>query len=136
VDKQPFISETEYVDRLDQGETEFNFRLMVVKQDALEREAAIFNQKPFALNLFPTKNGEVKADENVIVSNDEIVMVAFKKKDKEDKFVIRLFNNSNKEKTSSIKVLSAEKELRFTKYEVKTLLYDNSNLVEIDELVI
>ena len=136
VDNQPFISETEYVDRLDQGETEFNFRIMVAKQDALEREAAIFNQKPFALNLFPTKNAEVKEAEKVIVSNDEIVMVAFKKKDKEDRFVIRLFNNSNKEKTSLIKVLSAEKELRFTKYEVKTLIYDNSNLLEIDEMVI
>jgi alpha-mannosidase len=136
VDNQPFISETEYVDRLDQGETEFNFRIMVAKQDALEREAAIFNQKPFALNLFPTKNGEVKAAEKVIVSNDEIVMSAFKKKDKEDRFVIRLFNNSNKEKNSRIKVLSVEKELRFTKYEVKTLIYDNSNLLEIDEMVI
>ena len=109
---------------------------MVAKQDALEREAAIFNQKPFALNLFPTKNAEVKVAENVIISNDEIVMSAFKKKDKEDRFVIRLFNNSNKEKTSRIKVSSAEKELRFTKYEVKTLIYDNSNLLEIDEMLI
>ena len=46
--------EDRYLPRIDSGRYSFNFRIMRGKVDEIYREAEIFNQKPYAVNVFPT----------------------------------------------------------------------------------
>ena len=136
IDDQPFISDTEYVDRLDQGETEFNFRITLAKKDTLEKEALLFNQRPFALNLFPTGQKRAKPVSLMDVNNPNVVLVAFKKKDGSNSYVLRFFNNSYAKQSTQIRLGNVEKEFEFGANEVKTLLYNHSELIEMDEMII
>ena len=136
MDDKPFISDTEYVDRLDQGETEFEFRLSIAKENELETKAMIFNQKPYALNMFPTSKGRVDGKVLVQLDNQNIALTAFKKKNKEDSYILRLFNNSSTGQEGQITLGNAEKKLSFGAYEVKTLVYNQQSISESFEMLI
>ena len=130
------MSDWSYVDRVDQCEHNFSFRITVAKTEELERMAMEFNQKPYALNAFPVMSeykDTVKKD--ICIDNKNVVLVAMKKSVDKERYLFRLMNNSEKEVKAVLYVDGMELELSFGKYEVKTVAYKDT-LAECKELEI
>ena len=131
---KPFFSDYMYVERIDQGERNFDFKLTFAREDALENMAAEFNQKPFALNIFPCEKAKEDKGVSVFVENPCISLSALKKEYHGEKYVVRLFNNSSTVVNTSVSIGKVSMPLSFGKFEVKTLLYDGKEITEAKEL--
>lgn len=131
------VPENRYIKRIDQCEHTYSFRIAVTNREELERMALEFNQKPFVQNVFPTalsvSDGEEKT---LVIENNNIVLEAFKKSVEKDVYIIRLMNNSECCAETKISIGSANINLSFIKYEVKTVIYDNNSFRECNELII
>ena len=82
----------------------------------------------------PSSNKE--KDFSVSLGDDTLSLVAMKKSDNKNATIFRLLNNSNDEIKTSITVNSLSLPLSFTKYEVKTVVYDTCELREEKMLII
>ena len=129
VDDLPIIDEQRFQYYIDLGRHEFTFRLEVCKEEELERKAAAFTQKPYALNFYPHGNGEKKESSLVNLSNPNISLSALRKV-AENTYMVRLINNYKEETTCDCTVFGQSLNLSFGKYEVKTLLYESGVLKE------
>ena len=129
VDDLPIIDEQRFQYYIDLGRHEFTFRLEVCKEEELERKAAAFTQKPYALNFYPHGNGEKREASPVELSNPNISLSALRKV-AENTYMVRLINNYKEETTSDCTVFGQSLKLSFGKYEVKTLLYESGVLKE------
>lgn len=110
--------------------------MSVVDRNKLERAAQEFTQKPYALNIFPTKTEREKRNFFVALEDETVSLVTMKKADERDALVFRLLNNSEERVETVFKVEGASLPLRFGKYEVKTVLYENGKLKESEQLLI
>ncbi len=129
VDDLPIIDEQRFQYYIDLGRHEFTFRLEVCKEEELERKAAAFTQKPYALNFYPHGNGEKRESSPVHLSNLNISLSALRKV-AENTYMVRLINNYKEETTCACTVFGQSLNLSFGKYEVKTLLYESGVLKE------
>ncbi len=130
------IPNDRFTKKIDHGENSFSFRLTVTDTNKLERKAQEFTQKPYAINLFPVPSSNKEKDYSVSLGDDQISLVTMKKADGKNATIIRLLNNSNEEIRTSISVNSTTLPLQFTKYEVKTVVYENGELREEEMLII
>lgn len=130
---KPFFSDYMYVERIDQGERNFNFRLTIADEKSLENMAAEFNQRPFALNVFPCEKSSAKELASLYIDNPYIALVAFKKENGGNKYIIRLFNNSDDNAETKVYLGNAKLCVQFGKYEVKTLYFHEEKLFEIND---
>ena len=135
---RPIIPTDRFVKKIDQGENNFSFRLGVFAENELENAAQLFNQKPYALNVFPT--GGKKPSENgfsIALGAKSISLVTMKKLDDHDGvYLARLLNNSADAISTDFTLCGASIPLSFVPYEVKTVLYENGSLRESAELLI
>ena len=129
---RPLVPANRYVPYIEQGEHEFSYRVAVLPENELEREAQMFAQPPYVLSVFP--HGEGTAAYPVEISDPAIVMTALREQ-KKGKYVIRLFNGSDEKKTATLRCGDSERILRFGRYEIKTLLFDGKKFVESKKLV-
>lgn len=127
-----------YSEIMDQGQHDYEFRLTVCQTDELEKRAAEFNQRPFAVNAFPTKSIKKSNPVNVDfrITNPKVGIPAFKKSEKLGGYIIRLMNNSDTTQNTDVILNAANISLAFGKYEVKTLHYQNGVLEELDKMEI
>jgi alpha-mannosidase len=133
VDRLPIIDEERFNYYIDLGRHEFTFRLEVCKEEELERKAAAFTQKPYALNFYPHGSGVTREVSPVVISNDNVSLSAFRKV-AEDTYMVRLINNYKAETTCDCSVFGQSLTLSFGKYEVKTLIYKNGVLKEQESI--
>ena len=133
---RPIIPTDRFVKKIDQGENTFSFRLGLVDTHQLERVTQEFTQKPYALNIFPTKATMKKKVFSAALSDDTVSVVTLKKADERDAVIFRLLNNTENSVDTQIRVEGATLPLHFGKYEVKTVLYENGKLTESDRLLI
>lgn len=118
----PNIGPDRYVSIIDQGEHEFEFRMCVMNEDELDREATEFNLRPYALNVFPTGSGKGIATVKVNLSNPKITMSAFKKSETdEDCYIARFYNGSSRPASADFTLGEHTVHIDFGKYEVKTV---------------
>ena len=137
VDDMPIIYYNKYIDVTDLGENEFWFRIGVFDCDTLEKEAMEFVQPSYALSVGPTgENYEKPVDCKVVLSNPNISLVAMKKQYKKDSVVFRLFNNSDANAETELRIGQNASHLSFGKFEVKTLVYEQGKLTESYEMII
>ena len=124
------IMDTERFQRyIDLGRHEFTFRLELCDLKDVERKAAAFTQKPYALNFYPHGNGARHETPAVTLSDETVALSCFRKVDP-DTYMVRLFNGEAGDKTCTCTVFGKSLDLSFGKYEVKTLLYRNGELTE------
>ena len=124
------IMDTERFQRyIDLGRHEFSFRLELCDLKDVERKAAAFTQKPYALNFYPHGNGAHHETPAVTLSDETVALSCFRKVDP-DTYMVRLYNGINGDKTCTCTVFGRTIDLSFGKYEVKTLLYKNGELTE------
>ena len=134
VDQLPIIDEERFNYYIDLGRHEFTFRLEVCKESELEKKAAAFTQKPYALNFYPHGNGTKKEESPVTISNANVSLSALRKV-KEDTYMVRLINNYKEAAECVCSVFGQSINLSFGKYEVKTLIYANGELKESDSML-
>lgn len=133
--ERQLIPTDRYTKKMDQAEHNYSFRLTVCKEQDLERKATEFNRKPYAVNVFPLGT-ECKANPfDVQVSNENIVLATMKKADKREGYLLRLVNNCSTAKETKVTIGDKACNLKFGKYEVKTLLY-NGELTELENMEI
>jgi alpha-mannosidase len=137
IEQRELIPSDRFTKKIDQGENRYSFRLTVSGRGQLERRAAEFVQKPYALNIFPVpcEAAEQRPFE-VEMEGDVISMPAVKKAYGTDALIFRLLNNTPNAVESAIRVNGERLPLSFGKYEVKTVLYENGRLTESYELLI
>ena len=134
--ERPILPSDRFTKKVDQGENTFSFRLAVVETNKLERVTQEFTQKPYALNIFPTKATMKKKVFSAALSDDTVSVVTIKKADGRDAIIFRLLNNTEKTVDTALTVEGAKLSLHFDKYEVKTVLYENGKLTESESLLI
>ncbi|MBQ9120762.1 MAG: alpha-mannosidase [Clostridia bacterium] len=131
------IPSDRFTKKIDQGENNYSFRLTVTKRDELERKTAEFEQKPYALNIFPIPceraNGKTF---DLSLGGDVISMPTVKKAHGRDALIFRLLNNTPNDVESYIAINGQRLNLTFGKYEVKTVVYENGGLTESYELLV
>ena len=93
-----------------------------------------FTQKPYALNFYPHGKGEKKEESLVTLSNENITLSAFRKV-LSNTYMVRLVNNFRGETECVCTVFDKSVKLSFGQYEVKTLLYKDSDLKEQDSML-
>ncbi|MBQ7336826.1 MAG: alpha-mannosidase [Clostridia bacterium] len=135
---RPIIPTDRFVKKIDQGENNFSFRLGVFAERELENAAQQFNQKPYALNVFPTGGKATSENTFSIALRDECISVVTIKKadDTEGTYVVRLLNNTPDAVTTDFSLCGAKIDLCFVPYEVKTLLYKDGRLTESAQMII
>lgn len=129
---RPLIPANRYVNRMDQCEHEYSFKLTVVEEVDLERIALEFNRKPYALNVFPCGNGGKELTVPTL-SNKNITLHSFRKITG-DKYCLRLFNGYASKQKVTVKIGDVSAEFVFGGYEVKTVTYDGKTVIEDDFL--
>ena len=134
---RPLLPTDRFTKKVDQGENAFSFRLAVTKREALERQSSAFAMKPFALNVFPV-DGEKTAQKPFALrlGDETVTMSALKRMEGRDATVLRLFNNTPNSVETYVEVNGEKLPLSFTKYEVKTVLYEKGKLKEEYELLV
>ena len=72
----------------------------------------------------------------ITTDNGEINVVTVKKAVQKEGYIVRLFNNSEKENAVVLKCGNVEKRFVFGKFEVKTVLYNAGGLTEFADMYI
>lgn len=134
IDDRTVMKDDRYGARIDQGERHYDFILNFSNLDSrlenIEKESQIAHQAPYALNYFPTGNGE-KCKEFITISEPSIVLSAVKKAEKGNGTVVRLFNSQNKSSSTEIcfKWLNLSFEIKFKPYQFKTFILKDGKLL-------
>ena len=136
INDRQLIPDDRFTKKIDQGENRFAFRLVVVDRAQLERATQEFTQKSYALNIFPTPRTAEPKTFDVALDDDTVSLVAMKKADGRTGILFRLLNNTEKAVETALTVHGTRLPLSFGKYEVKTVLYENGELTEMEQLII
>lgn len=142
--RKPYIMEQDrFSPFIDQGEHDYEFHFtagpLAERLAHIERESAAIAEKPMALSFFPIGCPEEK--ENSIqpfakLSDDVITLSVFKKAERGEDSVIRLFNpTAEKRKTTlTLPSIAFEKEFELSGFEIKTvrIRLENGSVTEVD----
>ena len=137
IGERELIPMDRFTKKIDQGENSYSFRLTATNRSQLERKAMEFNEKPYALNIFPipTNKTNIK-DLEISLGGDVIAMPTLKKAYDSEAVIFRLINNTPNDVQSYINVNGKRLDLSFGKYEVKTVTYKNNTLTEHYEMLV
>lgn len=133
---RPLLKENIFTPKIDQGQRDYSFRLQIAKENELSKNAQEFIERPYAQNIFPTVDEKQDNGFEITTDNGEIQVVTIKKSVQKDGYIVRLFNNSEKENSTLLKCGNAEKRFVFGKFEVKTVLYSKDGLTEFTDMYI
>lgn len=133
IEDRSIVPGDRYLKKIDQGEHRFEFRLTACREEELERLAQEFSAPPFACNVFPI-GGAAAESFSVEIDNPNIVLTALKREEDGNRYVLRLFHGCAGTAEAGLRVGKALAALKFTSYEVKTLLYDGQMLDECGEM--
>jgi alpha-mannosidase len=123
---RPIMPQDRYSSRMDQGERLFRFWLNAGKGTdclaTIDREALTKNEKPFVLSFFPSGAG-LKPETGVTLSDPAVLLTAFKKAERSDDYIIRLFEPTGVERRTMIHlpIVGIQQDIMLGKFEIKTL---------------
>jgi alpha-mannosidase len=120
---------------IDQGERDFSLRFVFGEKETSDGIAAqTFNEKPTCLSFFPSGEKTQKKPSFIQLEGETVTLVALKKAEKNDIYVARLFNPTEKEAACRFvsKPLAIDETIAFGPFEVKTLRLSERSLTEWD----
>lgn len=136
---EPF-HENMYQQRMDQGERRYRLRISAGEKDLMlsgaDREAAIFNQRAYALAFCPSGSG-TKPAPLISVNKANISLSAFKRSEREENaYIVRLFECQGiaTEVTVDIPVAAISLEIGFEPFEIRTFMLRGGELLPCDML--
>ena len=112
-----------YMPRIDNGRYVFKFRILEGSVNDVTCESLFFNEKPYAVNVFPLGTGS----KTVNVSTDQPVLMPTFKIGENGGYVLRFFNPEPVDKTFTLTVNSNKTVLTIKKYQVVSVVYDDGN---------
>jgi alpha-mannosidase len=124
--------------RMDQGDRCYSFWINGGEAgellNSIDRVALIHNEKPYALSYCPSGEGNL-LEPLVILSDESILLSTFKKAEKSEDYIIRLFEPTGQSRETSIKIplFHIEAKLTMDKFEIKTLRL-NTELGTLEEM--
>lgn len=122
-----------YLPRIDCGRYEFNLRLFSGNVQQVCKEAELFNQKPYAINVFPTGNSN-KNGLNVSVDNDVVLSVC---KDIDSGLLVRLFNPADHDVTTTLCIANSKQSVQMGKGEIVSVVFNDGQFtIYHDEIVL
>ncbi|MGI6138433.1 MAG: glycoside hydrolase family 38 C-terminal domain-containing protein [Candidatus Hydrogenedentales bacterium] len=141
VEDRTVLPQDRYTPRCDQGERQFRFWFNAgaakERLEKVDREALAHNEEPMALSFYPAGTG-VKPPAGVLLSDPVILLMAFKKAEDGDGYLIRLFEPTGtaRSTTLSIPALDLEETIALKAFEIKTLHFsaDTKSVEERDLL--
>ncbi len=136
VDNRPLVKKNIFLPKIDQGQRSYRMRLQVATEKNLQKNADLFTEKPFSLNIFPTVDCKTGTPFEVLTSNPTISLVTMFKAQQTDGYLLRLQNNTAQDETTTLYCGMAEIQLRFGKYEVKTVRLIDGRLEELEKFYI
>lgn len=107
-----------YLPRIENGRTVYNFRIMTGNVTEISAEAELFNQKPYALSVFPMGDKKGKTQ---IKTDKKVIMPVLRAKN--DSYEMRFYNPDNKPTTFSLTVENEKKTIEIAPYEILTVDY-------------
>ncbi len=120
------VRQDRYSPRIDQGERLFAFSLdagaAAERLAAVDREALVENERPFALSFFPSGSGD--PPEPLATLSDAVVQMACVKRAEDgDDLIVRLFEPTGTGRTTTLTlpVLGLSTELTLAPFEIRTL---------------
>ena len=136
INDRPIIPQNKFVKKVDMGERNYSFRLTTAHIRSLERLTVEFNMPPYACNVFSVDTGRTVPELRLEIQNKDIVLVTMKKAQECEGYVLRLLNNSAQPAETVVECGGTSISLAFGRYEVKTIIYANQQLIEKDRLMI
>lgn len=92
--ERPILPQDRFLPRMDQGERSFTFWLnggpLEGQQTAIDREALVHNERPYALSFFPSGEGTIPAP-LLWLEDDAIQLSALKREEQGTGYILRLF---------------------------------------------
>lgn len=126
---QKLMPENRFAPRIDQGERMFHFWInggnLSERLAAVDREALVHNEKPMALSFFPCGSGQ-KLKPLVVLDDDVVQVAAIKKAETGDALIVRLFEPTGKDRTTTVSLPFARmrKTFHLKKFEIRTVRID------------
>ena len=119
-----------YLPRIENGRYEYRFRIYHGDIKSVCAEAELFNQPPYALNVFPTGEGTKTAD---IKTDSTVVMPMIRIKD--DGYEMRVFNPTKTEEKFNICIDKNRKEITVRPFAIGTIRYNNGKITQSDKIL-
>lgn len=133
IEDRPLLPWKRFVPYVEQGKHEFSFRLSVNKEIENERQAEEFISPHFSVNAYPHGDSDLCFGQ-IYSDNPNIVLKSFKKSENGE-FVLRLINNYFEKQICVFRINDKKINLKFSPFEVKTLLFNGKKLDERDEFI-
>ena len=135
--ERPLLREGIFIDKIDMRQCDYSFRIQPAKKNELKRNADVFVEKPYAINVFPTgEDCRGAMPFKIALDNPDISVVTVKKSEQKDGYIIRLFNGKETPDSAALIFGGVGKKFDFGKFEVKTILFDGNRLQECDKMYI
>ena len=125
IPNEPLYSQDRYLPRIDCGRYEFNLRVYQGDVSQITKMAEEFNQKPYAVNVFPVGSENSKF-ENVEVKGD--VSLVNLHKNSKGEVVARLYNPLPNAEQVSIKICGVEATDIMAKAEIATAIFKDGKI--------
>ena len=113
-----------YLPRIDSGRYEFRVRIMTGSIEEITEMSEIFNQKPYAINVFPIGTGERRAE----IYTDKPVIMPTIKTENDGSISMRFFNPGNIDRTFTLYINGTSAKITMKKYEIVTVIYKDKNI--------
>ena len=136
VPDRPLTRDNIFLPKCDQGQRNYRLRLQPAKENELQKNADLFAEKPFAMNIFPTVDKKSGCAYEITHTNPDIALVTMFRATETDGYLLRLQNNPSCEAQTDLRCGDAVKQLHFGKYDVKTVRLLEDRLEEIDMFLI
>ena len=138
IQEREIVPQDRFVPHIDQGERCYSFLLCagaVQEMEDLAVKADAFNEKPMAISFYPSGAGQ-KPDPAIEIDHPTVQLIAFKRAQDEEGYVVRLFNPHAKEQT--VKLISRPLEIAeiqtLQPYEILSLRLQKGRVESIDLL--
>jgi alpha-mannosidase len=135
------VAQDRFIPRQDTGERTFRFWLnggpLGKRMEAIDREALVHNEVPYALAYFPP-GGAKKPVAGIVVEGDAVEVTAFKRSEDGRDIIVRLFEPTGEARRAIVKLpaFGARTAVRLKGFELRTLRFDRrtKKFIETDLL--
>jgi len=122
----PLLEPGRYTPRIDQGEHVFHFWLnggsRSARLAAVDREALVHNEQPYALSCWPSGGGRPPKS-GPVLSDGAAQVTAFKRAEDGDDLIVRLFEPTGRRRTTTLSIpcAGARTQVKMDPFALKTL---------------
>ncbi len=132
INDRQLYPEDRYMPRIDSGRYVYNLRIMRGTVTEIQREAEQFNQRPYAVNVFPTGSGAAKTVDSPITVSGDIVTATVKKR-YTGGYVMRFYNPAEQSTDFTVSVLGDKVSVTASPAEVVSVVYENGKFTVLHD---